>query len=871
MSNGEVKTEARVEAVELSQGDFTLETGKVARQADGAVVVTFGRTKVLATVTRSEAREDIDYFPLTVDYEEKFYAGGKIPGGFFKREGKPSDEAILNARMIDRPIRPLFPKGYRETVHIVVTVLSADKDYPPEVAGMLGASAALMISSIPFQGPVAGVRVGRAGGKFIANPTAAEREESDLDVMIAGTKEAVTMVEGSMKELPEEEVLEAIEFAHEHIKQLCELQERFAAQVEVEKIEVPELDLTEYKERLQRVIGDRFEELRRLQRKQEREELIDQLREEAVQQVLAELTAAGEGGEAPEPEGEGEKEGEEAAAIESHLNQAFDELLKEFIRRTTLERRVRIDGRSPEEIRPISIEVGLLPRVHGSALFTRGETQSLGTCTLGTTRQDEQIIDLMLEEGRKRFMLHYNFPPYSVGETGRLGPPSRREIGHGHLAERALQAVLPTEEEFPYIIRVVSEILESNGSSSMATVCSGSLALMDAGVPIKRPVAGIALGLIQEGEDYLILTDIIGMEDRYGDMDFKVAGTRRGITAFQLDVKTSGLSRKILEEALARAKKAREQVLDAMEAVLPAPRPHLSPYAPVLELMKVDPEKIGLIIGPGGRTIRRILEETDTEIDIEDDGTVKISGPTQEAVDKAKAAINEIVEEIEVGKRYRARVVRIERYGAFVELKGGVRGLIHVSDLADHFVKNVEDVVKLGDEITVEVIGIDELGRPDLRRIPEPEEEGATTKVGAGVKAPTKPSKPAKKEKEAPKPKREREREKEPARAQAQAQAQAPAQPTAVKAKARPAEVKVGDILPGTVKNITDFGAFVELDDVGKVGLIHISELADGYVKRVEDVVKPGDRVLAKVLKIDKEGRIYLKRLVRDDIHIRLS
>jgi polyribonucleotide nucleotidyltransferase len=831
--------------IEVSAAPFRLEAGKMARQADGAVLVTFGDTKVLATATRGEA-EELDYFPLVVDYEEKFYAGGKIPGGFFKREGKPSDEAVLCARLIDRPIRPLFPQGYMEKVHVVVTVLSADKDHPPEIAGLLGASAALLTSSIPFTTPVAGVRLGRVNGQLIANPTAAEREASDLDIVVAGTPTAVTMVEGSMKELPEAEVIEAIEFAHRHIRELCALQEEFLARAGVEKLEVATPDLGELKERLSRVIGDRFHELRAAPGKLAREELIETIKEEAITKVLEELAPPAE----------------EVERLTHDLAAAFEELLREFVRRTTLETGLRIDNRRPEEIRPIEIEVGLLPRVHGSALFTRGETQSLGTCTLGTTRQDEQIIDRMLEEGRKRFMLHYNFPPYSVGEAGRMGPPGRREIGHGHLAENALQAVLPTEEEFPYIIRVVSEILESNGSSSMATVCSSSLAMMDAGVPLKAPVAGIALGLIQEGSKRLILTDIVGMEDHFGDMDFKVAGTRKGVTAFQLDVKTGGLSRELLEEALERAHVARMAVLDRMEEVLPAPRPRLSPYAPVLEVIHINPDKLGLVIGPGGRTIRRIIDQTETEIDLEDDGTVRISGPNRQAVERAIALVEELTEELEVGKRYRGKVTRIERYGAFVELPSGVRGLVHVSDLAEGYVKKVEDVVKIGDEITVEVIGINELGRPDFRRIPEEGEE---------LKA-------------APRPRRAAARVTPAPAAQAQAQARtrrddggaarakpAPAPtPTQIKAKAepKPKEVKVGDTLTGTVKNITEFGAFVELDETDKVGLIHISELSDGYVKRVEDIVQPGDRVAVKVLKIDDRGRIYLKRLARPEIKI---
>ncbi|HIC95569.1 TPA: polyribonucleotide nucleotidyltransferase [Candidatus Bipolaricaulota bacterium] len=824
-----------------SEGPFRLEAGRIARQADGSVLVTFGDTKILATATRGEA-EALDYFPLIVDYEEKFYAGGKIPGGFFKREGKPSDEAILHARLIDRPIRPLFPKGYMERVHLVVTVLSADRDHPPEIASLLGASTALLLSSIPFTTPVAGVQLGRVAGRLIVNPTAEELEQSDLDVIVAGTKEAVTMVEGSMKELPEEEVITALEFAHQHIKELCAFQESFISQVEIEKLEVTAPELEELKGRLGEAISDRFQELRSASDKLAREELIKEIKEEAFAQVLEGLSPA-------------LAEGEETQTqeLERNLSAAFDELLREFVRRTTLESGLRIDNRSPEEIRPIEIEVGLLPRVHGSALFTRGETQALGTCTLGTTRQDEQIIDRMLEEGRKRFMLHYNFPPYSVGEAGRMGPPSRREIGHGHLAENALQAVLPTEEEFPYIIRVVSEILESNGSSSMATVCSSSLAMMDAGVPLKAPVAGIALGLIQEGDDHLILTDIIGMEDRCGDMDFKIAGTRRGVTAFQLDVKTGGLSREILEEALKRAHQARMEILERMEEALPSPRPRLSPYAPVLEVIHVNPDRLGLVIGPGGRTIRRIIDQTETEIDIEDDGTVRISGPNREAVERAIAIVEELTEELEVGKRYRGKVTRIERYGAFVELPSGVRGLVHVSDLADGYVKNVEDIVKVGDEITVEVIGINEMGRPDFRRILEEDEVRLPAPPRERERAPRRPPSPS--------PSRAKAGPRAPRDGREEARAQARPQP-------QKREVKAGEVFTGTVKNIADFGAFVELDDSGAVGLIHISELSDDYVKRVEDVVRPGDRVAVRVLKIDNRGRIYLKRLARPGIKI---
>ena len=703
-------TLAAFQVVEHSYGPFTLETGRVARQSDGAVVVTFGETKVLATVNRDEVEEDIDYFPLTVDYEEKFYAGGKIPGGFFKREGKPSEEAVLNARMIDRPIRPLFPEGYKDRVHVVVTVLSADKDHPPEIAGMLGASAALMISSVPFLGPIAGVRVGLVDGEFIINPNAEQRERSLMDIVVAGTDQAVTMVEGDMKEVPEAQVIQAIQRAHEEIQRLVQFQREFAEKAPAKpKVEVvlPE-GLDALKEELRALVWERFEELWGPMPKKEREARADQIRDEAIEQLLARKL-----------EENPDLTESEQKSLQKTLKALFKELLREFVRKETLARGVRMDGRKADEIRPLRIEVGVLPRVHGSALFTRGETQSLGTCTLGTTRQDEQIIDLMLEEGRKRFMLHYNFPPYSVGETGRLGPPKRREIGHGHLAESALQHVLPSEEEFPYIIRVVSEILESNGSSSMASVCSGALALMDAGVPIKKPVAGIAMGLIEEDGQAMILTDIAGFEDGFGDMDFKVAGTADGVTAFQLDVKTSGISEELMEKAMEQARRARLEILKAMTDVLPAPRPHLSKYAPLLEILKINPDKIGAVIGPGGKTIRKILNETGAEIDIEDDGTVKISSTSAEAVRAAREQIEELAKDVQVGDRYKGRVVRIERFGALVEIKPGVTGLVHVSDLSDKYVKKVEDVVKLGDEIEVEVYEIDPLGRPNLKRVIE--------------------------------------------------------------------------------------------------------------------------------------------------------
>ncbi len=732
---------------------------------------------MLTTVVAQPSSQELDYFPLRVDFEERFYAGGKIPGGFFKREGKPSEAAILSARMIDRPIRPLFPKGYKEEVHIVATVLSAERDCPPEVAAMVGASAALLISPAPFQGPIAGVKVGMKDGEIIVNPTSDILDEGAMDITVAGTKSTVTMVEGHMLEVSEEEVVKAIQAAHEVIRELIELQESFAAKHQVTKREpTPPSELEEeVRAKVRDLVWGKLPELKAAPNKRARAYLADMMAEEAAQAVAEGYSL------------------EQQDRILALAKAAFDDVYKEFVRWSILELGERIDGRKPDEIRPISIQVGILPRVHGSALFTRGETQSLGTCTLGATRKDAQIIDLMMEEGLKRFMLHYNFPPFSVGEAGRIGPPSRREIGHGHLAEGALKAVVPPEDEFPYIIRVVSEILESNGSSSMATVCSGSLAMMDAGVPIRQPVAGVAMGLITDENRHVVLTDILGLEDHYGDMDFKVAGTRDGVTAFQLDVKIGGISYDLMREALSQAKRARMYILDKMQEVLPAPRSHISPYAPTLDVIHINPEKIGLVIGPGGRTIRKIQEETETQVDISDDGIVKIAGDSSESVARARKMIEELTEEVEVGQVLKGKVVRIVPFGAFVELKPGVDGLIHISNLADGYVAKVEDVVKVGDEVTVEVIGTDDTGRPRLKLVRE------------------KPS------------------------------------------------LKVGDVLPGKVTNVVDYGVFVEIAP-GVRGLVHKTRLGEKADPR--KVAKKGDKMLVEIVEIDEQGRYKLKRIV---------
>lgn len=787
------------DSILLNDKKITLETGEIARQADGAVLVTYGDTTVLATVTTQENKAKFDYFPLRVDYEERFYAGGKIPGGFFKREGRPSGVAILNARMIDRSIRPLFPAGYDDEVQVILTVLSAEHDCSPALTGMLGASAALMISKAPFAGPIAGVQIGRSEGRLVVNPDEETQAASGVNITVAGTSKTVIMVEGNMDELLEDEVVEAIALAHRTIKELIAVQERFAQSLSrsqvapisvVKETQSSASDRDLLRKQVKDLVWNQFSTLKRAANKQERKEMEEALCEKAIAAIVGESPA--------------EKEEELTAQVSS----LFDDIYREFARKTIIDTGERMDGRAIDELRPITCKVGILPRVHGSALFTRGETQSLATITIGTTRSDEQLIDQMMFTGRKRFMLHYNFPPYSVGEVGRIGFPSRRSIGHGCLAEGALLSVLPTEEEFAYIIRLVSEILESNGSSSMATICSGSLALMDAGVPIKKPVAGIAMGMIQDEESgrYAILTDILGMEDHFGDMDFKVAGTEDGITAFQLDVKTGGITEEILRKTLNQARDARLAILKEMAKVLSIPRTSLSTYAPRLETITIPPDKIGAVIGPGGKMIRQISEETGAEIDIDDSGLVKISSSSAEAVAAAKEWVKDLTTELEQGMRVKVKVTRLADFGAFVQLKNGTEGLVHISNLASGFVDKVSDIVNPGDEITIEVIGTDKMGRPDLRRV-----DDAT-----------------------------------------------PAE--TVKKKEAEVKVKVGDIIEGTVSNIVDYGAFIDLTPE-VTGLIHISALSDRYVKRVKDVVQIGDKVTVEVVDIDERGRYKLHRI----------
>jgi polyribonucleotide nucleotidyltransferase len=683
----------------LEGKSLTAEFGNYAAQANGSVMVYFGDTVVLVTACMSkEPREGIDFFPLLVDYEEKLYAVGKIPGSWGRREGKPTETAVLNARLIDRPIRPLFPDGFRNDVQIVATVLSVDNDYAPEVAATIGASLALLVSDIPFDLPMAGVRVGLADGKFLLNPTIKEQENCDMYIMVSGTSEAITMVEAGASEISEEEALESIFFAHEYIKKICAWQETIRQEIGKPKLEVPlATPDVQLQERIKELGLSKMSTALRVFDKQERAAAVDAVRAEILEDLLKEM-------------------GEEAfAEKEKEINSLIDELEANEVRRMITEEKIRPDGRALTEIRPIRCDVGILPRAHGTGMFHRGQTQVLSVCTLGALH-DVQLLDGLTEEESKRYIHHYNFPGFSVGEVRPMRTPGRREIGHGALAERALLPVIPAEEEFPYTIRVVSEVLESNGSSSMASVCGSSLALMDAGVPIKKPVAGIAMGLIKGQNDFTILTDIQGLEDHFGDMDFKVAGTRDGITALQMDIKVTGVSREILKAALAQAKEARLFILDKMAEVIAEPRPELSPYAPRMVTMQIDPDKIRDVIGTGGKTIRSIIAETGVEIDIKDDGTVYIASVDLEAANKAVKRITELTKEVEVGEVYEGTVTRIAKFGAFVEILPGKEGLIHISKLAKERVANVEDVVKVGDVVQVKVIEIDQQGRINLSR-----------------------------------------------------------------------------------------------------------------------------------------------------------
>jgi polyribonucleotide nucleotidyltransferase len=697
--------QARTYTATVAGKDFVFETGKLARQAGGAVTVRLGDTVVLATATASkETREGIDFVPLSVDVEERLYAAGRIPGSFFRREGRPSEAAILIARLIDRPIRPLIPKGWTYETQIIVTTLSSDGENYLDIPALVGASAALMISDIPFPEPIGAVRVGLIDGEFVINPTTQEMEHSVLDLRVAGTEDAILMVECGADEVPEETMIEAIKVGHEAMQPLIEIQKRMAAEVSKPKREVPPVpSYEEVEEAVAQRVGDRLQRIfHEALTKEARGAALDALRDELVEDLVDEEAA--------------EELAEEIFTAEM-VRKAFNEVLKTEVREAILERGERPDGRGPKDIRPISCEVGLAPRAHGSGLFSRGETQVLSIATLGTIGE-EQRLDTLRPEEFKRWIHHYNFPPFSTGETWFLRGPRRREIGHGALVETALRPMIPPEEEFPYTIRVVSEVLSSNGSTSMASVCATTLALMDAGVPIKKPVGGIAMGLVTDPDTgrYCILTDIQGMEDALGDMDFKVAGTREGITALQMDIKIKGLSYEIMAEALEQAREARLYILERMAEVLPAPRPELSPYAPRITTIKIDPEKIGRIIGPGGKTIRAITEETGTKIDIEDDGTVYIAATEGPAAEAAIERIRLLTEDPEPGRIYKGKVVRITDFGAFVEILPDVDGMVHVSQISDKRVSRVEDVVQVGDEILVMVTDIDDEGKIRLSR-----------------------------------------------------------------------------------------------------------------------------------------------------------
>ena len=692
---------------------IVVENGQLAKQADGAVLVRYGDTVVLSTAVVSKSANLLsDFFPLMVLYQEKLYSVGKIPGGFIKREGKPTDAATLAARMIDRPLRPLFPEDFKNEVQIVNTVLSVDQDNSPELTAMLGSSLSVSISKIPFNGPVAAVKVGRVDGEFVINPTVEQSEKSDIDLTVAGTRDAINMVEAGAREASEEDMLEALLFGHEAIKKLVAFQEEIMAEIGEESMEYEKLEiLEELREEVDSYIRERLDAALRIKDKLEKYGAIDSLQEEVVEKY--------------KNENEDNMKPEELKELLTKVALIFHSVEYELFRNIVVKEKTRADGRRMDEIRPLSTDIDLLPRAHGSALFTRGQTQALATVTLGALGE-HQILDGLGIEDAKRFMLHYNFPPFSVGETGRYGAPGRREIGHGALGERALSYVIPSEEEFPYTVRVVSEILESNGSSSQATICAGTMALMAAGVPIKKPVAGIAMGLITHEKDYTILTDIQGMEDHLGDMDFKVAGTREGITALQMDIKIDGINRQILEEALAQAKKARFEILDVIEAQISEPRSEVSEYAPKTEVFMINPDKIKEVIGRGGEMITKIILECSNvntvndinavKVDLDDDGKVVIYHTDREVINKTAERIKNIAREVEIGKVYTTKVVAVEDFGIFVELWPGCEALIHVSQLDTKRVDKPSDLFKVGDEVIAKATGYDKKGKLNLSR-----------------------------------------------------------------------------------------------------------------------------------------------------------
>jgi len=751
---------------------MSVEIGELAKQANASVFVRYGETVVLSNAVMSKEARDLDFFPLMVGYEERLYAVGKVPGGFIKREGRPAENAILAGRLIDRPIRPLFPEGFRHDVQVINYVMSVDHDNSPEMSAMLGSSLALSISDIPFSGPIAGVFVGRVNGEFIINPTVSQLEASDIDLAVAGTKDAVNMVEAGAKEVSEEDILAAIMFGHDTIKEIIAWQEEIVAQIGLEKLEINIHKVDDQLETHVHNLGAaKIASAVKVVEKQARQTAIDAV----FNEILDDYTAI-----------------DADSSVFKDVKSVLNSLVKEAVRHAITVDKIRPDGRKADEIRPLASRLDLLPRTHGSALFTRGQTQSLSVCTLGAINEYQKLDGLEIEAS-KRFMHHYNFPPFSVGETGRYGAPGRREVGHGALGERAMKQVMPDEKEFPYTVRVVSEILESNGSTSQAAICASTMAMMAAGVPLKAPVAGIAMGLIAKGADYTILSDIQGMEDHLGDMDFKVAGTATGITALQMDIKIAGLNREILEEALAQAKIGRLHILNHMLTTIATPRQELSKYAPKVRTMTINPDKIRDVIGPGGKQVNEIIDITGVKIDIEQDGTIFILHDDTEMIKKAMEIIEKITREVEIGAVYTGIVKRIESFGAFVEVFEGCEGLVHITELRHERVAKVEDVLKIGDTIQVKATEVDNRGRVNL-----------------SAKALSKKPEP---------------------------------------------KVKIGDRFSATVKRIESFGAFVELID-GVEALLHISQIRHERVPKVEDFLKIRDKIDVVVTEIDDRDRV---------------
>ncbi|PTL39613.1 polyribonucleotide nucleotidyltransferase [Alkalicoccus saliphilus] len=690
-----MSTESKIFSTEWAGRKLSVEIGKYAKQANGAVMVRYGDTTVLSTATASKEPKDLPFFPLTVNYEERLYAAGKIPGGFIKREGRPSDHAVLTSRLIDRPIRPLFPDGFRNDLQVISMVMSNDQNCSPEMAAMLGSSLAVSVSDVPFDGPIAGVTVGRIDGEFMINPSTDDMEKSDIELIVAGTKDAINMVEAGAEEVPEDVMLEAILYGHEEIKRLVEFQEKIIEEVGKTKMEVQLVKIDEaLEEEVRSFTGNRLTEAATVIEKQARETAIQEVFDDTLEHF------------APE---------EDTEDRSKEVKEVLNKLLKETVRKLITKEGLRPDGRKVDEIRPLASEIDILQRTHGSGLFTRGQTQALSVCTLGPLG-DMQVLDGLGIEESKRFMHHYNFPLFSVGETGPIRGPGRREIGHGALGERALEKSIPSEKDFPYTIRLVSEVLESNGSTSQASICASTLAMMAAGVPLKAPVAGIAMGLVKHEEDVAVLTDIQGMEDALGDMDFKVAGTKDGVTALQMDIKIEGIDKQVLEEALSQSKRGRLAILKNMLDAIPEARSELSEYAPKIMMMSINPDKIRDVIGPSGKTINQIIDETGVKIDIEQDGTVYIASSDAEANEQAKKRVEDLVRDVEVGQTYLGKVKRIEKFGAFVELFKGKDGLVHISQLANERVNKVEDVVAIGDEVLVKVTEIDNQGRVNLSR-----------------------------------------------------------------------------------------------------------------------------------------------------------